>query len=124
MAVACVALGASEPELDRLIASLVADLDNGPTQLLVISDCDAVGFAAARGCRFEYLPPREEWEQRFPDADYDAFLARRGESIGESYAIARVELEGDAPEPLRRALVRDGVPPETTGGRARASPRG
>ena len=124
VAIACVAWGASEDRLARLLERLVAEPEREPAQLLVVSDCDAVELAAARGCRFEHLPPRAEWERRFHDADYDAFLARRGDSIRESFAIARVELEGEAPEPLRRALAGDGVPPETVGGRAQASSRG
>jgi hypothetical protein len=123
VAVACVAWGASEDRLARLLERLTGP-DPEPAHLLVVSDCDAVELAAARGCRFEHLPPRAEWERRFPDADYDAFLARRGESIRESYAIARVELEGDAPEALRRTLAGDGGPPETVGDRTRASSRG
>ncbi len=103
VAVACVALGASEEGLAELLDRLVAGPDE-PARVLVISDCDAVELAAARGCRFEHLPPREEWEGRFPEADYDGFLARRAGSIRESYAIASVELEGEAPQPLRRAL--------------------
>lgn len=104
VAVACVAWGASEGQVDRLLKRLVADLGGEPDRLLVISDCDAVQLAAARGCRFEYLPPRDEWERRFPGAEYDAFLTRRAESIQSSYRIDRVELEGEAPAPLRRML--------------------
>jgi hypothetical protein len=103
VAVACVAVGASEDGLARLLDRLVAGPDE-PARVLVISDCDAVELAAARGCRFEHLPPREEWERRFPEADYDGFLARRAKSIRESYAIDRVVLEGDAPESLHGAL--------------------
>jgi hypothetical protein len=113
VALACIAWEASEDRLDRLMERLVAGLDGDPGRVLVVSDCDAVELAAARGCRFEHLPPRAEWERRFPGADYDAFLRRRAASIRDSYAIARVELEGEAPTPLRGTLAGSHAPPET-----------
>ena len=113
VALACIAWEASEDRLDRLMERLVGELDgDDAARLLVVSDCDAVELAAARGCRFEHLPPRVEWERRFPGADYDAFLTRRGESIRESYVIVRVELEGEVPAPLRGTLAGSHAPPE------------
>lgn len=95
------AWGASEGDLPAIVDELARDAPE-PAALLVISDCDAVHVAAARGVRLEHLPSRGAWSRVSSDRDYDAFLERRMRSILASYRIEALDVDGDAPEPLRR----------------------
>lgn len=90
VAVARVALGASEIELRDMLAELVLRAGD-PGQVLVISDCDAVDVVAATGCRYEYVPAREDWERHLPGADHERFVSGRVKSILASYRAVRVE---------------------------------
>ena len=104
VALAHVAWNRSEEELVALMERLVADSDAPPSHVLVISDCDAVHVAAARGCRVEYIPARSEWERAFPGGDYPAFLSARGMAIAAAYRIGRLETPDETPEPLSGGL--------------------
>lgn len=105
-----VAWGASEEELAAVVDELAAAARD-PGALLVITDCDAVHVAAARGVRLEHMPRREAWRQRFPDRDYDRFVARRMRSIAASHEIASLELGDGAPDALRTVAAEEGLGP-------------
>lgn len=107
MAVAHVAWGASEQRLAELVERVAHEAGTDPARALLISDSAAVHVAAARGCRLEHVPPRDDWERRFPGASYETFLQRRGASIADSYAIERLNFDAGAPESLRRGLAGD-----------------
>lgn len=108
--VAQVAWGASESELEQIVARLVEGSGAPPSHLLVVSDCDAVHAAAARGCRLEHVPAAGDWERRFPSVDYDAFLASRGHAIRAAYRIRRLDAGTGTPEALRLGLAGADLP--------------
>jgi len=110
IALAHLAWGASERELAALVERLTDGAAGDPGNLLVISDCDAVHVAAARGVRLEYVPPREEWRRRFQAGDYDAFVERRLRSIFASYRIASLVAPDGVSEGVLRAVSEAGVP--------------
>lgn len=91
VAVARVAFGVDERALAELLPDLVRRAGDDPSRVLVVSDCDAVHLVAAAGCRFEYVPPREDWERHMPGADHEAFAGRRVDSILAAYHADRVE---------------------------------
>ncbi|MGI8805545.1 MAG: hypothetical protein ACR2IN_07650 [Thermoleophilaceae bacterium] len=115
IASAHVAWGASEGELAALVKRLMDGPENDPARLLVITDCDAVHVAAARGVRLEHVPPSEEWRRRSPDGDYDAFLERRLRSILASYRIASLDLSPGTPVSIARTASEAGVRLTTSG---------
>jgi hypothetical protein len=104
VALAHVAWGASENELGPLIDGLVADSGAATSAILVVSDCDAVHVAAARGCRLEHVPRRDDWQRAFPAESYERFLSSRGRGIGAAYRIERLKADAQVPEMLRRGL--------------------
>lgn len=85
------AIGMEEAELAAAADALLAEHGGEPSRLLLITDCDAVHVAAARGVRLEYVPGPEALERLDPAADRDAFLEGRIDSIRASYRIARLE---------------------------------
>lgn len=103
VALAQLAWGASEKELEALIDRLLG-AGASPTAVLVVSDCDAVHLAAARGCRLEYVPKSDDWLRAFPAGSYETFLFARGRAIGEAYRIERLEAPRHAPEALLKGL--------------------
>lgn len=107
--VARVAWGVGEQELGAVVDGLLADAVGPPSEVLVVSDCDAVHVAAARGCRLEHVPPRAGWARAFPGADYDAFLSGRGQAIARAYRIGRLEDGGRCPDALLRGLRDEGA---------------
>ena len=109
IAVAQIAWGASEDELGALVERLADGAAGDPGKLLVISDCDAVHVAAARGVRLEHVPPLEAWRRRVPSGGYDAFVERRLRSILASYRIASLVASEDAPDGVLRAASEAGV---------------
>lgn len=76
----------------------------GPSTVVVVSDSDAVHLFRKGGCRFEYVPPREDWERHFPERDYDTFVSHRISSLDESYRVERHALFGELDDGLLRAL--------------------
>jgi hypothetical protein len=93
-----------EEELAPLVERLVAESGAAASDVLVVSDCDAVHVAAARGCRLEYVPEREGWLRALPDGDYERFLEARGRGIRAAYRIGHVELPDGIPAALSRGL--------------------
>jgi hypothetical protein len=83
--------GLTEPELDSALRALARDgaADGEP---LVVTDCDALRMLDRAGYLYEYIPPREDWEQRLgrDGDDYDDFLHRRLASIAGLYGLAGV----------------------------------
>ena len=109
IASAHVAFGATEAGLAELVERLAGGPETDPSRLLVITDCDAVHVAAARGVRLEHLPALAGWRRRFPDGDYGAFLERRLRSILASYRIAELNAPPGAPASIARAASEAGV---------------
>ena len=97
------AFGATEAGLAELVERLAGGPETDPARLLVITDCDAVHVAAARGVRLEHLPPLAEWRRRLPEGDYEAFVERRLRSILASYRIASLRVPDGVPKGLLRA---------------------
>lgn len=110
IASAHVAWGATEADLAAFIERLTDGPDVDPTRLLVVTDCDAVHLAAARGVRLEHLPPPADWRRRFPDGDYDGFLERRLRSILASYRVASLEAAAGTPASIARVAGEAGIP--------------
>jgi hypothetical protein len=102
---ATVAWDPDEEALAGLVDRLLATTGIEPARLLVISNADAVNVFAARGCRFEYLPPRGDFERQFPGQDYQPFLARRLIGVMGSFAIDRLLMIGEPADDMLRALV-------------------
>lgn len=110
IASAHVAWGATEADLAALVERLANGPEADPARLLVITDCDAVHVAAARGVRLEHVPPAAEWRRRFPDGDHGAFVERRVRSILASYRISAIVAPDGVPEAVLRAASEAGVP--------------
>jgi hypothetical protein len=77
---------------DEQLASTLAELrDQGQAgpELLVVTDSDALSALDQFDCRYEYVPPREDWEQLLGrDAgEYEDFLRRRLEMIGAQHGV-------------------------------------
>ncbi len=109
IALAQIAWGASEDELAALVERMADGAAGDSGELLVISDCDAVHVAAARGVRLEHVPPLESWRRRVPNGDYDAFVERRLRSILASYRIASLVAPDGALDGVLRAASEAGV---------------
>jgi hypothetical protein len=88
--------GLTEPQLEIALRALAVD---GPADAepLVITDCDALRTLDSAGCLYEYVPPREDWEQRLGRNadDYDHFVDRRLASIAATYGLAGVPQRAD-----------------------------
>ena len=98
----CIAWGLEERELADVVARVLAVAD--PSEVVVVADSDAVHLFRRGSCRFEYVPPRCDWESHFPDSDYDAFVAHRIDSLGGAYRFERVVIFGDLTDGLLRGL--------------------
>ena len=74
---------------------------SGPAERepLVITDCDALRMLDGSGYLYEYIPPREDWEQRLgrDNRGYDEFLRRRLASIAGMYELTDLPPEGLIP---------------------------
>jgi hypothetical protein len=99
---AVIAWGVDGFEVERLVERLAGE--QPPERLLLISDSDAVHVAAARGCRFEHVPPRADWEARGAGDGYGELASRRVLAILDDYRPERVAVVGDPPPPLAEAL--------------------
>lgn len=106
---ACVAWGVPEEELATIVDRLLAVAE--PARVIVVSDSDAVHLFRGGSCRFEYVPPRVDWEAHFPERDYDAFVRHRIDSLFESYRVERLVAFGELTDGLLRGLA--GATPET-----------
>jgi hypothetical protein len=104
VALARVAWGVPAEKLGALVEDLLERTSAPRSQVMVVSDSDAVHVAAARGCRMEHVPGGAVWSSAFPEGDYDGFLAARGRAIRSAYRIGRLEVAGDAPPALVEAL--------------------
>lgn len=88
------------PKEEQLVEALTALRGRGigGSELLVITDCDALRVLDEFGCRYEYVPPREDWAQllgRDPRS-YDDFLRRRLAMIGTSHGVTVAAGDGAA----------------------------
>jgi hypothetical protein len=83
--------GLTESQVDSALSALEGD---GPAESepLIITDCDALRRLDSSGFLYEYIPPREDWEQVLGRdvTDYDDFVRRRLLSIGSMYGLAIV----------------------------------
>jgi hypothetical protein len=85
-------LGAlTEPQLDSALRALDRH-GSAESEPLIITDCDALRRLDSSGYLYEYIPPREDWEQRLErdGAGYDDFVRRRLVSIAGMYGLASV----------------------------------
>jgi hypothetical protein len=85
----CLALGASQEVLGELIEETDQLVPGQPSRLLFVTDCDRFHPFARLGYRFEYVPPRVDWEGRVFSSDYDSFLERRLAAISDAYGPNR-----------------------------------
>jgi len=106
----CIVWGVREAELADTLGRVLAIVD--PADVVVVSDSDATHLFRKGGCRFEYVPPRADWERHFPERDYDTFVGHRVDSLHESYRIERQVVFGAIPDGLLRGLAGqpDGTP--------------
>ena len=90
--------GLSEAQLDKALRALNG---SGPAEPapLIITDCDALRMLDASGYLYEYVPPREDWEQRLgrDERGYDEFLRRRLASIAGMYELTDLPTQGLVP---------------------------
>jgi hypothetical protein len=88
------------PSDEQLINTLEALGRQGhpDSELLVVTDSDALGALDQFDCRYEYVPPREDWEQLLGrDAgEYENFLRRRLEMIGDQHGVTVDEVTAAA----------------------------
>ena len=98
------ALGLSESDLDRALELLTTGSGREPATLLAVVDSDSFDLLRQRGCRFEFVPPREDWDRHFPGESYEHFLQARLAELQRAYAPARTLLLGELTEPVVRAL--------------------
>jgi hypothetical protein len=79
--------GATEAELVEVLEGLSRDPANSGA--LLITDCDALRRINEYGYRYEYVPPREDWETRLghDGTAYDDFVARRLRTIGVEHGV-------------------------------------
>jgi hypothetical protein len=77
---------------DQELTETLEELDRqglADSELLVITDSDALRSLDQFHCRYEYIPPREDWETLGRDAsEYEDFLRRRLEMIGAQHGVA------------------------------------
>lgn len=99
----CIALEVSEAELAALV-DRVLGIAVDPTRVAFVSDNDAVHLFRKRGCRFEYVPPRVDWEAHFPERDYESFLGHRIDSLFGVYGVERTMTFGSIPDGLLLGL--------------------
>ena len=104
----CIVWGLPESGLSAIVDRVLAVAE--PAGVVVVSDSDAVHLFRKGGCRFEYVPPREDWEAHFPERDYDTFVRHRLDSLHESYTVEREAVFGDIGDGLLRSLA--GAPTE------------
>lgn len=107
----CVVWDAPEEELASVVGRLAPLARGRPAQVLVVANRDAFHLFRDNGCRFEFIPPREDFQAHFPDRDHDRFALRRIESIVETYAPARVLLVGRPSEELLGGLAASTLAP-------------
>ena len=90
--------GLSEAQLDKALRALNG---SGPAEPapLIITDCDALRMLDASGYLYEYVPPREDWEQRLgrDGRGYDEFLHRRLALIAGVYELTDLPTQGLVP---------------------------
>lgn len=104
----CIVWALPEPELRAIVDRVLAVAE--PADVVVVSDSDAVHLFRKGGCRFEYVPPRDDWEAHFPERDYDDFVRHRLDSLHGSYRIEREAVFGRIEEGILRSLA--GAPVE------------
>ncbi len=80
--------GMTEAELAKALRTLNGRSPAEP-EPLIITDCDALRTLDASGYLYEYVPPREDWEQRLgrDGRGYDEFVRRRLASIAGMYEL-------------------------------------
>jgi hypothetical protein len=97
------ALGVDEDGLAGVLDG-VAAVEGAAGRTLYVTDCDAFHQLRDRGLLFEYIPPRADWEAHIDADGYDAFLARRLQTITRTYRPARVVVH-PAGAPLAEGLL-------------------
>ena len=90
--------GVTQAELGKALRTLDGS-SPAEREPLVITDCDALRILDGSGYLYEYIPPREDWEQRLgrDDRGYDEFLRRRLASIAGMYGLTDLPPEGLIP---------------------------
>jgi hypothetical protein len=85
---------------DQQLTETLTELDRQGrvgSELLVITDSDALRILESFRCRGEYVPPKEDWEKLGPDAgEYEGFLRRRLEMIGAQHGVTVDEVRAAA----------------------------
>ncbi|MCE3267089.1 MAG: hypothetical protein K0S15_1798 [Solirubrobacterales bacterium] len=83
--------GVTEDQLAVTLTELSEKGLTGP-DLLVVTDCDALRPLDEYGCRYEYIPPRQDWEDLLGRApgEYEEFLHRRLAMIGKLHGVTPV----------------------------------
>ena len=90
--------GVTQAELGKALRTLDGS-SPAEREPLVITDCDALRILDGSGYLYEYIPPREDWEQRLgrDERGYDEFLRRRLASIAGMYELTDPPPEGLIP---------------------------
>ena len=79
------AVGAAERELTALLEALGRRRGVDTSRILVVTDCDAFTQLRDHGARFEFVPPRGDWEAQGLPGDYESFLQRRIAEITDTH---------------------------------------
>ena len=84
-------LGLTQEQLVRQLAEL-HEAGLVTAELLVVTDCDALRSLDEYGCQYEYVPPREQWENLLgrDSGEYDDFIHRRMAMIGAVHGVTPV----------------------------------
>jgi len=91
-----VALGMTESQLQSLLETLSGPSGRALEGVLLVIDTDAFGLMREAGCRFEFVPPREDWQRHFPDNAYEDFVRARLTELQGAYAPPRTLALGEA----------------------------
>lgn len=84
------ALGLSESELERALDVLAARPAAGRASTLFVVDADVFLLLRQRESRFEFVPPRSDWQRHFGAMGYERFVKGRMAELVDVYAPARI----------------------------------
>ena len=102
------ALGLSEPKLRQALAVLADRQTAVWSRTLVVADSDACELLDPHGIRFEFVPPRIDWERHFRSETYEQFVEARMTEILDLYGPERTHALSERNEAVLARLARTG----------------
>ena len=81
--------GLTSAQLIRMLRAL-SKSGTPASKLLVITDCDAFQALDGFGCKYEFVPSRQDWELRLgrEASEYPEFVRRRLTAIGDAHGLS------------------------------------